>query len=312
MKRLLALLLIPLLLLSGCVHVAQPEPIKEPEGKLIYASFYPLYALAERVVKGVPNMTVKVLVQPQDGCLREYDLSEWDIAKIAASDAMIVGGRGLETFESALMDQEEGEGIAAIGAMNGLTLIGQGEEVDGELESHLQGENPWLFLSVDGAEQIMESIAGGMAGLDPGFEEMYADNLAHGEEALHKLQMDSQEILLQAKPQPVALLHEGLPYLAEDLGLNVVCQVDREPGSELYDNDLKAAIDQMNAAGAKVALIEIQAPDQLKQALKEAGFQVALIDTLSTFPIGAGFDHYLEAMKGNAQAVADAFARVSG
>lgn len=310
MKRLLTLILIPMLLLSGCVNVAQPEPeAAQIEGKLIYASFYPLYALSERIVRGVPNMVVKVLVQPQDGCLRNYELSEWDIAKIASCDAMIVGGRGLETFEAALMNQEDG-GVAAIGAMNGLTLIGQGGEVDGELESHLQGGNPWLFLSTDGAEQIMESIAGGMAGLDPGFEGMYADNLERGQEALQNLRQDCLEALVRVAPQPVALLHEGLVYLAEDLGLNVVCQVDREPGTELYDNDLSAAIDEMNAAGAKVVLVEKQAPDQLKQALKAAGFRVALIDTLSTFPIGAGFDHYLKAMKGNARAVADAFAGV--
>ncbi len=313
MKRLLILALISLLLLSGCVKLTRPEPeptAAAPEGKLIYASFYPLYALAEQVVSGVPNMTLRPLIQPQDGCLRNYELSEWDVAKIAASDAVILGGRGLERFEPALMGGEQSQ-VAAIGAMNGLTLIGQGEDEDGELDSHLQGENPWLFLSTEGAGQIMESIAGGMAGLDPGFESLYAHNLVHGMEQLDKLRQDCLEILLQTSPRPVALLHEGLPYLAEELGLNVVCQVDREPGSELYDNDLKAAVEQMRATGAKVALMERQAPDQLKRALKEAGFQVALIDTLSTFPIGAGFEHYLRAMKGNAQAVADAFAELA-
>ena len=308
MKRVAVLILSMLLLLSGCN--TQPQEQAQPdETKLVYATFFPLYAITERVIRGVPDLHLRTLIQPQDGCIRDYQLSDLDIAKIAAADAIIMAGRSLESFEGAFFTDDIG--LTAIAAYDGLTLIGQGTETDGEEGSHFDGENPWLFLSVEGAGLIMESIAGAMASVDPDYEAQYAENLHQGLEELEDLYADMQAALTAVNPVSVGLMHEGLVYMAEDLGLHVACHVDREPGTAVYDNDLMITRADLKGTGAKVVLLEKQAPDQLKNAMKDAGYQVALIDTLTTFPMGAAFDHYLEAMRGNARAIAGAFAETA-
>ena len=59
---------------AGCVRIELPVP----EPQTVYASFYPIYALAAGVCENVPGLTLSCLTQPQDGCLRSYELSDWD------------------------------------------------------------------------------------------------------------------------------------------------------------------------------------------------------------------------------------------
>jgi len=63
--------------------------------------------------------------------------------------------------------------------------------------------------------------------------------------------------------------------------------------------------------GAKVVLIEKQAPKALIDALEAEGFAVAKIDILSTCRETDGSDGYFEAQRANARAVANACRQVS-
>ncbi|MDL2206110.1 metal ABC transporter substrate-binding protein [Eubacteriales bacterium OttesenSCG-928-N13] len=305
--RLCVLLLALCMALVGCAQQPIEEQGEQIEQRTIYTSFFPLYTLAQGILDGVPGMQLKCLVQPQDGCLRLYDLSDWDLTRILASDAIIIGGRGLESFETTLISLGE-DGPALMSVMDGLTLEGTSSvDVDGEQQSHLEGQNPWLFLSVDGAEQISEMIAGGMVTLDPGYQAAYDSNFEKRSKQLEQLRGQMLEALLSVDPQPVALMHEGLIYLAQDLGLHVVARVDREPGSTLYGADWDEALLQLNESGAKIVLLERQAPQHMIEALEQAGYDPVLIDTFSTFPFDADSGHYDRTMLANAEAIAQAF-----
>ena len=167
-KRLAALGL-TLALLSGCNLMAGV-----PEETRVMTTFYPLYVIALNLTRDVPALTLTNLVQPQDGCPRSYELSNWDAALIAGQDAVIIGGRGLERFEAALTGVG---GPAVLTALSGLTLYNSGEAVNEE-STHLAGDNPWLFLSVAGAMEMSISIASGMAQLDEPYAAIYQENLS--------------------------------------------------------------------------------------------------------------------------------------
>ena len=98
--KLISLFLLTAIVLSACHPLVEEEG---PEELVVYATFYPIYALSERIFDGIPSMELHCLVQPQDGCLRNYELSDWDLYLLAYSaDAVIEGGRGLESFSSTL------------------------------------------------------------------------------------------------------------------------------------------------------------------------------------------------------------------
>ena len=298
-KRCLALLLaLAALLLSGCSPMAGV-----PEDTRVMASFYPLYALALNLVKDVPALTLGCLVQPQAGCPRSYQLSDWDAALIAGQDALIVGGRGLESFETALKGAASGPVVLT--ALGGLTLYNSGEAASEE-SSHLAGDNPWLFLSVPGAMEMCISIAAGMAQLDEPYADIYMDNLSEYLARLEDLADDMENAMARARPRPVAVLHEGLGYLARQLKLEIACEYPREPGSEQYGNDLDDLLEALAASGAEVALIERQAPQNLVEALEQAGYAVVRLDTLMTHPADGDPTAYERAMLDNAEAIAAA------
>ena len=303
-RRWIAALLLLALTLSGC----RPLVENAPAHLTVYATFYPIYALTEAVTRGIPDLDLRCLVQPQDGCLRNYALSDWDIYLLASADAVIAGGRGLEAFESTLFSLgEKGPAVSAV--LYNLELYNRTRtsHAGSESESHLDGPNPHLYMSFDGAKQIVESAAAMLQTLDPGYAQEYADNVEAACQQLDELRERALGIIGDLSGNGVILMNETLAYVARDYGLDIAGQFDRESGVGLYDSELEECLDQLKAFDARVVLIERQAPAALVDALRENGYAVALIDILSTHRADEGFDGYVQAQLNNARAIRRAF-----
>ena len=309
MRRAVAMAMVMLVLasaLSGCQPLVQ-----DADGPItVYATFYPIYALTDAVMRDVPEVTLHCLAQPQDDCLRSYQLSDWDTAILTrGADAIIAGGRGLESFETTLFGWgEDGPAVSAV--LYNLELYNQPKNVvDGEARPHLQGPNPHLYMSLEGAKQMVESISATMVSLDPAYSEQYIDNAQASMEALDEALASARNRLANYAGRRVALMSEALVYVARDYRLDVAEWIERETGAVCGDNELTVWLERLDEAEVEVVLIERQAPQGLREALEAAGYAVASIDVLSTHAEGEGFDRYLEIQGENAQAVLDAFSR---
>ena len=288
--------------LGGCARPQQSAQEEADGDKAVMATFYPLYAIAVNLVRDVPELSLSCLVQPQDGCLRSYSLSEWDYLILASQDAVICGGRGLESFSGTLSALQDGPIL--ISCLQGLTLKNDGEAQ--EEESHLQGENPFPFLSVGGAMSVATTIAYSLMEIDPEYADLYQKNLQDYLARLDELAGQMADVLARAPGKRVALMNEGLSYLADQLALNVVAQIDHEPGVSVEDNDLEAVLSQLEEADAEVVLLESQAPMHLVEALEGAGYRVALLDILSAHPADGDLYAYERMMLENSERVAEA------
>ena len=301
-KRLIALLCLALSLavpLSGCSIM--DESIDDPI--YVMTSFYPLYALAVNVTEDVPSLTLGCLVQPLDGCSRSYELSNWDAAVIAQQDAFIIAGRGFESFETALGSVTDGPAVLTL--LEGRTLRDNGAAVNEE-SAHTDGSNPWLFMSVPGAIEMTLSLGHGLAQLDERYAEDYIENMNGFIMRLELLAGEISTLMSGAPTLPVACLHEGLSYFAEECGLTVSADLSREPGSEPVDNDLDALMSDLANSDAQVVLIEKQAPQSLENALVQAGYTVARLDTLMTHQADGDTEAYERIMLENAHTLKSA------
>ncbi|MDO4547572.1 MAG: metal ABC transporter substrate-binding protein [Clostridia bacterium] len=295
MKKIIALAVIIALSVCGCHSMVS----QDVESLVVYASFYPLYALLREIAQGVPDLTVASLTQPNHGCLRDYELTDWDVARLSICDAVFIGGRSLESFEGTLGESD----LALFSVMDALALLGEDEQVvEGDDEaSHFVGENPWAWLSLDGARGICEAMAAAMSQIDPRYAQVYQDNLTSMLDKIDAM----EETMLDAIPDEVnsvCVMHEGMEYLARTLQLEVICEIERESGDDMDSSDIETAVGQIISSGADVVLIEKQAPQQLYDALRKAGLCVALIDTVATSAAD-----YEKAMLYNANAIAAAF-----
>ena len=306
-KRLTAFFtVLAVLLLSGCQPIMTGEDALKTQ--YVSATFYPLYSLAVNIVKDVPALSLSCLAQPQDGCIRSYTLSDWDYQTLMAQDALIFGGRGLESFEGTLTQLTSGPVL--LSALEGAKLREEtAGNPDDENTSHFTGENPWSFLSVAGAMEISIAIAGDMAAVDETFAEKYHENLTEYLARLETLISKMSDIMARAPFRKVAVLHEGLTSFAEQFGLNMVSVYPREPGSSLIDNDLSALLETLRETGAEAVLVEEQAPSSLVKAIEEAGYPVARLDTLTAHMADGDAGAYERIMLENAEALAEALSR---
>ena len=288
--------------LAGC-GPEEPEA-EQTEALSVYATFYPLYAIASMLVEEVPDLRLNCLVQPQDGCLRGYALSDWDYALLdRGADLVIAGGRGLESFESLLYAMGE-SGPAVIKALYDLELVKQpGANTQEDSESHWLDENPHVYMSPDGALEIARRIAASLAALNPAHEALYMKNLEAAEARLTALQAELHGETAEAEGEKAAVFNEALIYLAQDWGLDVVLRYDRESGASLEGAELETCLAMLRDSGARLVLIEKQAPAKLVDALKGAGFAVASMDTLSTRRADEGAEGYFDALRENARAL---------
>ena len=300
----IALILGIMTALSGCKRLVKPND----KTVTVYASFWPIYALTDAVMQDVPDARLKLLVQPQDGCLRAYELSDWDAAILGGADAVVMGGRGLESFERTLFQLGD-NGLALSATLYGLDLYSRPDTADAESESHLAGPNPHLYMSVEGARQLVDSLSATMQSLDPDYAEKYVRNAQSADDRLSRLLEDNRALLAGCAGEKIILMNEALIYAAQDYGLEVAAWIDRESGEGMSDNELAECLEKLNEAGAKVVLIEKQAPQALTAALERAGYSVARLDVFSAHREGEGFDAYIEWQSANARAILDAFAR---
>lgn len=297
-RRLAAALLTGgVLLLSGCRSLMIGEDALEV--KYITATFYPLYSLAVNLVKDVPALSLSCLTQPQDGCLRGYELSDWDYQVLINQDAVILGGRGLESFESVMQQTD----AILISTLEGRELRTETVGDPDDDNTHFSGENPWYFMSIRGAMEISVSIASGMSAVDELFADVYAENLDEYLYRLEQLIVKMTEAVNSAPQKPVAVLHEGLTYFVEQFDLETVLIYQREPGVDLIDNDFLALTEALAESGAQTVVIEKQAPKRLVDALEAEGYSVAKIDTLTAHMANGDTEAYEQIMLENAYAL---------
>ena len=289
------------LFLSACTPIVEDAP----QTLSLYATFYPIYALADMLVQDVPDLELHCLVQPQDGCLRGYTLSDWDLYLMSYSaNVVLSGGYGLERFSGTLESLAETQ-FSLAEVLYGLPLY-QGSEDDGEDTTHFDGNNPHLYMSIDGAIQMLQNMAGALSALDQRYAEQYMKNLDTAIEELTALQNTVAGLTSVCNGKRAAVLNEALVYVAQDCQMEIVATIQRESGVDLYDDELDECIDKLSESGVEVVLIERQAPKPLVDALEAAGFSVARLDVLSTHSESEGAQGYFDAQMSNARALAQA------
>lgn len=295
-------------MLCACGNTAQ-EQETATESLRLYASFYPIYALTAMITKDIPDLYLNCLVQPQDGCLRAYDLSDWDFALLERSaDAIIMGGEGLERFESLLYIMGE-EGPAVCTVLDGVELTTQrGVNTLDDSESHWLDPNPHIYMKIDGALEILSRIAVNLSVMDPRYEKQYGENLTLAQENLEQLRASIHEISGDCAGTKVIVMSEALVYVAQEFDLDMAVCIDRESGEALSGNALEECLDWMEESEARLVLIEKQAPQALLEALKSSGYAVAAMDVLSTRSATEGAEGFIKAFEYNAEALAQAIA----
>ena len=308
-KRLLAFAIATMLLCSlfACGSIVSDVPKK----LTLYVTFYPIYALTSMIAEDIQDVEVKCLVQPQDLCLRSYELSDWDMYMINyGADCIIAGGEGLESFETLLQLAAEERKIPLINVLSGTRFMSFSPDTTPDSESHFFGENPHLYMSAEGSKEILKNICDALTVIDPVHADAYVRNYHSAAEVMTEVCAKIKKQTDVCTTTKVAVFNESLLYAASEVKLDIVTCIERESGEGLYGEDLEACIKTILDNGAKIVLIEEQAPKSLVHDLEANGFVVAQLDIMNAHEESEGYSAYINALLGNAQSVANASKKV--
>ena len=211
----------------------------------------------------------------------------------------------MESFSDALRQSAEQTHIV-VEALTGLELAENPEIEHDETLSHWEGDNPYLYLSVDGAMEILNNLSDALSVMDPRYAEKYEANLAAVLTKMENLNAEIEAVRPLSHGKRAALLNEAMLYIAEDYEMEIAAVIPRESGASLAQSELENCIEQLQSSDVEIVLIEKQAPQSLIAALESAGFQVAQIDTMSTRRENESGDGFFEAQRENMQAVLNA------
>lgn len=302
LKHIFALILAVLIGVSTLLTFAFSDRfmLSNPEETfLFYASSYPVYALGSMILKDIPGMELRMLLQPQDAGLSSYTLSDWDIALIDGCDVLMLNGGGYEGFEASV---NSGDKIV-ISTVSGLkysmddvkVLTAEGEETDAK-------DNPWLFLCTDGAVQMAEAITANMLAVDEAYTQEYYRNLGSAREHLDKIDKEIRESALDGTIK-VAAGHKALYYTAKETGLFCNLVIDRLPAQDMTDEALSAILALLQENGISVILLESQAPNEISAYFEENGIKVIKLDIMTSLTEKDGIEAYGETLIKNARLI---------
>lgn len=303
-------------LLAGVLLLAPCPPARAAQGPAdgdgarfrVLATTFPVWLFTRNVCRDVPGVSVELFVPAQTGCPHEFTPSPADLRKLAAAQAVVVNGLGLEGFLAGPLRTLDREQLV-VDASRGTEPLpapaedGHGHHADDGHGHGAPGVNPHIFAGPAQAALMTRAIGEGLARLDPANAAPYRANAAAFAERLTALAASLATIGRQAPRKGIVLQHDDLAYLAHEAGLETLAVLRAgDENAALSAARLNALARRM--AGERPVLIagEPPSPDRAVELLaRETNVPAALLDPVASGPADAPLDYYERVMSANAQ-----------
>ena len=262
----------------------------------IVTSFYPIYIHTINITKGISDVRVINMTEPQTGCLHDYSITTEDMKKLEDAQIFVINGAGMESFMDKVVKQLPDLKVAD--ASMDLKLLEQedGEEV-----------NPHVWVSISGAIEQVRNIAEQLAVMDPDHAQKYRDNTREYRRKLEELKVKMHNELDGLENRNIVTFHEAFPYFAQEFNLNIKAVIEREPGTEPSAQELADTINKIKESKVKALFVEPQYSGKAAETIaKETGLKVYMLDPVVTGEANGDTEAYIKAMEDNLQVLKEA------
>ncbi|MBI5343330.1 MAG: zinc ABC transporter substrate-binding protein [Deltaproteobacteria bacterium] len=264
-----ALLLAAALLLS-------PAPAA---GELrVLASFLPMYLFTRNVVGDTPGVSVDLMLPASLGCPHDYALTPGDMRKIAAADLFIANGYGMEEFLGAPV-RKANPRIRIVETAEGVTPIRAEEGGHG-------GINPHTWVSPRNAIRQVRNIEKALSAASPANAGAFRRNADAYAARLAILAGELEAASGRFRNRNIVTFHNVFDYLARDLRLSIVGEIEETPGQEPSAGEVRKLIRAIREKKAAAIFWEPQYPKRLADVIaSESGVPSRALDPVSTGPV---------------------------
>lgn len=273
MKRSWGILLIAALVLPGLGACGGVPPTPPSSLRVLAAEGF--LADIVRHVAG-DRAQVETLV-PLGADPHTFEPTPQDVARIAASDVLVINGAGLEEWLERTLANAGGR-RTVIEAAAGLQSRATREEETGSEDYYPEGD-PHFWLDPNNAVHYVENIRDGLIQADPAGETIYTQNAAAYIAQLQELDAwIAQEVArIPLERRLLVTNHESFGYFADRYGFQVVGAIvpSVSSGASPSAQELAALVERIRATGAPAVFLEAGANPQLAEQLaRETGVRV--------------------------------------
>lgn len=275
MKKLIFLLPVVLLLLTGCA--------KENTGTVVAATTKPVAQFTSALLEGTDKQVACVITESVS-CLHDHSLTVKQMKLLEQADLIILSGGGMEDF---MLD-----------ALKGKTHV-----LDcSKAVSYREGD-PHYWLDPLRARDMARAIATELTRRYPENADQIAENLLTLEGEFSSLISHGENATSSLSCRELVTFHDGFSYLAESLNLSILASMEEEHGSEVSAKDLEAIISLVKGHKLPAIFTEVNGSTVAAQTVSgETGVRVFALD------MAMGERDYFSAMRYNVDIIKEALA----
>ncbi len=267
----------------------------------VLASFLPMYVFTINVVGAAPGVTVDLMLPASLGCPHDYALTPSDMRKIAEADLLIANGRGMEEFLGAPVHKAN----PALRVVETALSVPPLREVhgDGGGRDAVAETNPHTWVSPRNAVLQVREIERALSAASPANAARFHANADAYVSRLETLQREYEEASRNFRRQNIVTFHNVFDYLARDLGLRIVGEVENTPGQEPSAGEIRRLVRTIREKDVPAVFAEPQYSRRIADVIAaEAGVPVRILDPLATGSTAPGA--YEEAVRRNLKTLA--------
>jgi len=240
----------------------------------VLTSFLPMEIFTRNVVGDAPGVTVVSMLPASMGCPHDYALTPGDMKKIASADLFVVNGYGMEEFL----------GEPVLRANPKIRIAETARAVPPIHGGHGHGDvNPHTWVSPRNAILQVREIEKALSTARPASAGAFRRNADAYISRLSALAEEFEAAAKTFRRRNIVTFHNVFDYLARDLGLTVVGEIETAPGQEPSAGEIRDLSRTIRERMVPVVFSEPQYSPKLAEALaKEAGVPVRVLDPVST------------------------------
>ncbi len=252
----------------------------------VLTSFLPMEIFTRNVVGDMPGITVVSMLPASMGCPHDYALTPGDMKKIASADLFVANGFGMEEFLGEPVRRANPR-IRVVETARGVRPIREGHDDPAKVaggKGHDPGDvNPHTWVSPRNAilqEREIEKALSAARPVDAGAFRRNADAYVS---RLSALAAEFETAAKTFRRRNIVTFHNVFDYLARDLGLTVVGEIETAPGQEPSAGEIRNLSRTIRERKVPAVFSEPQYSPKLAEALaREAGVPVRVLDPVAT------------------------------
>ena len=285
MNKFVSLLIALFLSLPSAEAVAGGKPLR------VLASFLPMYVFTENVVGSAPGVSVEMMLPASLGCPHDYALVPSDMKKIAAADLFVVNGKGMEEFLGSPVRKVNPKVVVVDTSAGVKPLRNEDKDEHGEF-------NPHTWVSPRNAVLQVRAIEQALSNASPGNREIFRRNADAYVKRLERLAEEFDQAAKRFRKRNIVTFHNVFDYLARDVGLTIVGEIEVTPGQEPSAGEVYKLIKTIKEKQVAAVFGEPQySPRLAEMVANEGGVPVRSLDPVATG--STSLTTYEDAMRNN-------------